>query len=158
MRVFAIALGACLSVAACGPSRPPSFVDEAAEVAELEVYQGVPRDPSQVRPGPTITIDDERYYKVPVMVRDDDAHRLGRLVRDPAHYRSHVTGKKCAGFHADYGVMWRGSSGALRTHFCFGCGELRSESSHASTLVDIDPEHESTLERALAEIVESRRP
>ena len=153
LAVFTFAL--VLTFVGCGPSRPPAFVDEAAEVAELELYEGVPRDPAQVRAGPTIRIDDELYYKNPIMVRDDDAHRLGRAIRDPDQYRSHVSGKKCAGFHADYGVMWRGSSGALRTHFCFGCGEVRSESSRASSLVDFVPGRDAALESMFAAIVRS---
>lgn len=137
-------------VVACGPSRPPAFVDEAADVAELELYEGVPRDPSRARAEPTITIDGETYYKTPTMVRDDDAHRLGRAMRSPEHYKSHVEGKKCGGFHADYGVVWRGTAGKQRVHFCFGCGELRSESSQSSSLVDIDESGRASLESILA--------
>jgi len=155
MRIVAPFMAVLALLAACGPSRPPAFVDDAAEVAELEVYEGLPRDTTLTREGPTVRIDDETYYKAPTMVRDDDAHRLGRAIRDPAHYRSHVEGKKCGGFHADYGVVWRGAAGKQRTHFCFGCGELRSESSHTSSLVDMTESGKNTLESMFAAIVKN---
>jgi len=136
-------------------SPPPSFVQSATAHDELVVYRGMPRDiqSAPTRDEPTMKVGDQTFYTGQHRATGDDAKKLAKLLADPAVYQSHVSGKKCGGFHADYAVEWSGGGGPLRVLLCFGCNEVRAIEGNSVDVYDLTEEGEARLEPLLAKVV-----
>ena len=103
--ILSFVLVAASSLSACAPSTPPSFVAAARSAPKLTVYAAPARDVSPSRTSePTVEIHGETLFAKTLTVEGDEAKRLAEMLVDPALFRSHVSGKKCGGFHADYAV------------------------------------------------------
>ena len=157
MKLFTIpavvlALGAA-SLAACAPSKPPSFVETAERATKLTVYAAPSRYPTSVQSAgtsePTVEMHGEVLFAKTVTVEGDEAKRLAKMLVEPGLFRAHVSGKKCGGFHADYAVEWPGTASKNMVLLCFGCGEARSVGEGEDSLVDLSEEGRKRLEDVL---------
>lgn len=138
------------SLSACAPSTPPSFVSSAKSARKLTLYAAPARDVSPSRTSePTLELHGETLFAKTLTIEGDEARRLAEMLVDPALFRSHVSGKKCGGFHADYAVEWPGSKGNDVMLLCFGCGEARSVGEGEDSLVDLSDEGRKRLEDTL---------
>jgi hypothetical protein len=121
------------------------------------VYAAPARDVSPSRTSePTVELHGETLFAKTLTVEGDEAKRLAEMLVDPALFRSHVTGKKCGTFHADYAVEWPGSKGTDVMLLCFGCGEARSVGEGEDSLVDLSEEGRRRLEDTLQSLGKRR--
>ncbi|MFN0136502.1 MAG: hypothetical protein ACKVS9_10360 [Phycisphaerae bacterium] len=102
-----------------------------ASADAMDLFEGLPhqmfereRLEHEKQTKPTTTLDNFPFYAASLKLSDADEAWIRAWIASDANLAAFSGEKKCGGFHPDYCAAWGVDGQIVRSHFCFGCGEI----------------------------------
>lgn len=107
-----------------------AIAQKASDASELHVYRGLPAEHRSEYKAelqkPNVERHGFRFYAEARKLSELESREIRQILVSRYLFTAKPVFRMCGGFHPDFSIAWRDSSGDYEIQFCLGCGEIRS--------------------------------